>query len=112
MRGRRFATRENIANDVRQQVTRFTHGAANAEAGGIQSLPHHWQREVTVILRFFRTSRREKEKHINALQSLNEVIHWSPSTVRELGHPVAPTDGEQVANACCKRNNCLPGKPY
>ncbi|GFX58035.1 hypothetical protein TNCV_4047931 [Trichonephila clavipes] len=57
-------------------------------------------------------SRREKEKHINAPQSLNDVIHWSPSTVRELGHPVASTGGEQVADACCKRKNCLPGKLY
>ncbi|GFX60962.1 hypothetical protein TNCV_1897221 [Trichonephila clavipes] len=56
--------------------------------------------------------RREKEKHINSLQSLNDVIHWSPSTVRELGHPVAPTGSEQVADACCKRKNCLPEKPY
>ncbi|GFU26607.1 hypothetical protein TNCV_1837351 [Trichonephila clavipes] len=30
-----FATREAIANAVRQQVTRFTHGVANDEAGGI-----------------------------------------------------------------------------
>ncbi|GFW97829.1 uncharacterized protein TNCV_1425921 [Trichonephila clavipes] len=35
IRGRQFATREDIANVVRQQVTRFTHDAANAEAGGI-----------------------------------------------------------------------------
>ncbi|GFT91187.1 hypothetical protein TNCV_4044251 [Trichonephila clavipes] len=27
---------------------RFTHGAANAEAGGIQRLPHRWQRVVIV----------------------------------------------------------------
>ncbi|PRD27287.1 UNVERIFIED_CONTAM: hypothetical protein NCL1_35760 [Trichonephila clavipes] len=47
-RGRRFATGEDIANAVRQQVTRFTHCVANAEAGGIQSLPHHWQRVVIV----------------------------------------------------------------
>ncbi|GFW51555.1 hypothetical protein TNCV_4212331 [Trichonephila clavipes] len=51
-------------------------------------------------------------KHINSLQSLDDAIHWSPSTVRELGHLVAPTGGEQVADACCKRKNCLPGKPY
>ncbi|GFU01806.1 uncharacterized protein TNCV_1523121 [Trichonephila clavipes] len=44
IRGRRFATREDIANTVRQQVTRFTHGAAD----GIQRLPHRWQRLVTV----------------------------------------------------------------
>ncbi|PRD37063.1 UNVERIFIED_CONTAM: hypothetical protein NCL1_06748, partial [Trichonephila clavipes] len=43
IRGRWFATREDIANIVRQQVTRFTHGAANAEAGGIQRFPHRWQ---------------------------------------------------------------------
>ncbi|GFW95019.1 hypothetical protein TNCV_476181 [Trichonephila clavipes] len=54
----------------------------------------------------------KKRKHINSLQSLNDAIHWSPSTIRELGHPVAPTGGEQVADACCKRKNCLPGKPY
>ncbi|GFW25355.1 uncharacterized protein TNCV_5089201 [Trichonephila clavipes] len=46
--GRRFATREDIANVVRQQITRFTHGVANAEADGIQRLPHRWQRVVTV----------------------------------------------------------------
>ncbi|GFW39247.1 zinc finger protein 624 [Trichonephila clavipes] len=46
--GRRFATQEDIANAVCQQVTRFTHGAANAEADGIQRLPHRWQRVVTV----------------------------------------------------------------
>ncbi|GFX65081.1 ANF_receptor domain-containing protein [Trichonephila clavipes] len=48
IRGRRFATRENIANTVRQQVIRFTYGAANAEADGIQCLSHRWQRVVTV----------------------------------------------------------------
>ncbi|GFR30061.1 regucalcin [Trichonephila clavata] len=46
--GRRFTTREDIANSVRQQVTRFTHGPANAKAHGIQRLPHRWQRVVTV----------------------------------------------------------------
>ncbi|GFW59896.1 hypothetical protein TNCV_4699421 [Trichonephila clavipes] len=51
-------------------------------------------------------------KHINSLQFLDDAIHWSPSTVRELGHLVAPTGGERVADACCKRKNCLPGKPY
>ncbi|GFY29378.1 hypothetical protein TNCV_4725051 [Trichonephila clavipes] len=40
MRSSRFATREDIANAVSQQVTRFKQGAANAEAGGIQHLPH------------------------------------------------------------------------
>ena len=35
LRGRRHATRENIANAVRQQVTRFTHVVANAESDGI-----------------------------------------------------------------------------
>ncbi|GFS67428.1 hypothetical protein TNCV_2903341 [Trichonephila clavipes] len=54
----------------------------------------------------------KKQKHINSLQSLNDAIHWSPSTIRELGHPVAPTGGEEVAEACCNRKNCLPGKPY
>ncbi|GFV64566.1 histone-lysine N-methyltransferase SETMAR [Trichonephila clavipes] len=39
IRGRRFATRENIANAVRQQMARFTKGVANAEADGIQRLP-------------------------------------------------------------------------
>ncbi|GFV40245.1 uncharacterized protein TNCV_1443981 [Trichonephila clavipes] len=48
IRGRRFATREGIANVVRQQVNRFTHGEANAEAGGIQRFPHRWQRVVIV----------------------------------------------------------------
>ncbi|GFU47653.1 uncharacterized protein TNCV_3878451 [Trichonephila clavipes] len=48
IRGRHFATREDIADDVHQQVTRFTHGAANAEVDGIQRLPHRWQRVVTV----------------------------------------------------------------
>ncbi|GFW37481.1 uncharacterized protein TNCV_860881 [Trichonephila clavipes] len=46
--GRRFVTREDIANAVRQQVTRFTLGAANAEADSIQRLPHRWQRVVTI----------------------------------------------------------------
>ncbi|GFW47961.1 histone-lysine N-methyltransferase SETMAR [Trichonephila clavipes] len=49
IRDRRFATREDIANAVREQVTRFTHGVANAEADGIQHLSHRWQREVTVV---------------------------------------------------------------
>ncbi|GFV65539.1 HTH_48 domain-containing protein [Trichonephila clavipes] len=31
-----------------QRSERFTHGAANAEADGIQSLPHCWQCVVTV----------------------------------------------------------------
>ncbi|GFW32809.1 uncharacterized protein TNCV_1773781 [Trichonephila clavipes] len=48
IRGRRFATRDDFANAVRQQVTRFTQGAANAEADGIQCLPHRWQNLVTV----------------------------------------------------------------
>ncbi|GFX68199.1 uncharacterized protein TNCV_1807551 [Trichonephila clavipes] len=43
-----FAAREDIANAVRQQVTQFTHDAANAEADGIQCLPHRWQHAVTV----------------------------------------------------------------
>ena len=42
LHGKRFATLENIANTVHQQVTRFTHGVANAEADGIQHLPHSW----------------------------------------------------------------------
>ncbi|GFU73869.1 hypothetical protein TNCV_554971 [Trichonephila clavipes] len=40
IRCRRFATPEDIANAVGQQVTQFTHDAANAEADGIQCLPH------------------------------------------------------------------------
>ncbi|GFU97321.1 hypothetical protein TNCV_3889361 [Trichonephila clavipes] len=31
--------------------------------------------------RFFPCSNREKRKHINSFQSLNDAIHWSPSTV-------------------------------
>ncbi|GFS88174.1 hypothetical protein TNCV_765241 [Trichonephila clavipes] len=46
----------------------------------------------------------KKRQHINSLQSLNDVIHWSPSTIGELGHPVAPIGGEQVADACF--NSC------
>ncbi|GFW33608.1 hypothetical protein TNCV_2211401 [Trichonephila clavipes] len=42
----------------------------------------------------------KKREHINSLQSLNDAIHWSRSTIRELGHPVAPTGGEEVADAC------------
>ena len=42
LRGRRFATRNDIANAERQHITRFTHGAANAEAVDIQRLPHRW----------------------------------------------------------------------
>ncbi|GFV26623.1 hypothetical protein TNCV_2091601 [Trichonephila clavipes] len=37
----------------------------------------------------------KKRKHINSLQSLNDALHWSPSTIRELGHPVNPIGGEQ-----------------
>ncbi|PSN47192.1 hypothetical protein C0J52_07872 [Blattella germanica] len=48
LRGRRFATREDIVITGRQQMTRFTHGEANAEAGGIQRFPHRWQCVVTV----------------------------------------------------------------
>ncbi|GFX61365.1 uncharacterized protein TNCV_4894091 [Trichonephila clavipes] len=48
IRGRRFATRQDTANAVREQVTRFTHDAANAEADGIQCLSYHWQHVVTV----------------------------------------------------------------
>ena len=53
LRGRRFATREYIANAVRQQVTRFTHGAAHPEAVGIQRLPHRWQRVGTAAGDYF-----------------------------------------------------------
>ncbi|GFW48454.1 uncharacterized protein TNCV_1110131 [Trichonephila clavipes] len=48
IRGRWFTIREDIANAVRQQVTGFTHGVANAEAGGIRRLLHRWQCVVTV----------------------------------------------------------------
>ncbi|GFV76142.1 uncharacterized protein TNCV_4672311 [Trichonephila clavipes] len=48
IRGRWSATREDIANAVRQQVTRFTHSAADTEADDIQRLPHCWQRVITV----------------------------------------------------------------
>ncbi|GFV04030.1 uncharacterized protein TNCV_916541 [Trichonephila clavipes] len=44
IRGRLFATRKDIANAMRQQVTQFTNGAEKAEADGIQRLPHRWQR--------------------------------------------------------------------
>ncbi|GFQ88670.1 histone-lysine N-methyltransferase SETMAR [Trichonephila clavata] len=44
----RYATREDIANSVRQQATRFTYGGANAEADGIQRLPHRWKSGVIV----------------------------------------------------------------
>ncbi|GFV14075.1 hypothetical protein TNCV_525511 [Trichonephila clavipes] len=48
IRGSRFATREDTANAGRQQETRFTHGAAIAEADGIQRLPRRWQHVVIV----------------------------------------------------------------
>ncbi|GFX37239.1 uncharacterized protein TNCV_995141 [Trichonephila clavipes] len=48
LRGRRFATREDIANVVRQQATRFTQEVANADADGIQRLPHRLHRVVPV----------------------------------------------------------------
>ncbi|GFX71354.1 uncharacterized protein TNCV_2453651 [Trichonephila clavipes] len=48
IRGRWFATQEDIANAVCQQVSRFKHDVANAMAGSIQRLPHCWQRVVTV----------------------------------------------------------------
>ncbi|GFY22491.1 histone-lysine N-methyltransferase SETMAR [Trichonephila clavipes] len=48
IRGRRFETREDITNAMRQHVTRFPHGAANAMADGIQHLPHRWQCVATV----------------------------------------------------------------
>ncbi|GFV73961.1 uncharacterized protein TNCV_4601191 [Trichonephila clavipes] len=48
IRGRWFATREDIANAERQQVTRFTYGAANVKVNGIQRLPHRCRRVVTV----------------------------------------------------------------
>ncbi|GFV29270.1 uncharacterized protein TNCV_4603021 [Trichonephila clavipes] len=43
--GRRFATRKDISNAARQHVTRW---CANADADGIQQLPHHCQRVETV----------------------------------------------------------------
>ncbi|PRD28460.1 UNVERIFIED_CONTAM: hypothetical protein NCL1_32332 [Trichonephila clavipes] len=48
IRGRWFATREDIANAVRQQVNLFTYGAANDKVDGIQRLPHRMQCVVTV----------------------------------------------------------------
>ncbi|GFS74764.1 hypothetical protein TNCV_1690651 [Trichonephila clavipes] len=54
IRVRRFATREDIANAVCQQVTGFTHDCANAEADDIQCLPHRWQRVVTAAGATFR----------------------------------------------------------
>ncbi|GFV60102.1 uncharacterized protein TNCV_3886201 [Trichonephila clavipes] len=48
IRDKRFATREDIANAVRQQMTRFKHRAANTDADGIQRLLHRWQRVVIV----------------------------------------------------------------
>ncbi|GFW81663.1 transposable element Tc1 transposase [Trichonephila clavipes] len=54
--------------------------------------------------------RRGKYKHINSLQSSNDAIHWSPSTIRELGHLVAPTGGEQVADACCRVRSTTPAE--
>ncbi|GFT46546.1 hypothetical protein TNCV_3184071 [Trichonephila clavipes] len=39
--------------------------------------------------------RRKTRQHINSLQSLNDALHWSPSTMRQLGHPVNPIGGEQ-----------------
>ena len=53
LRGRRFATHEDIATAVRQQVARFSHGAAHAAPDGIQRLPHRWQRVVTVAGDYF-----------------------------------------------------------
>ncbi|GFY09150.1 hypothetical protein TNCV_4663411 [Trichonephila clavipes] len=44
IRGRRFTTEEDIANAVRQKLTRFTYG----EADGIQRLQHRWQSGATV----------------------------------------------------------------
>ncbi|GFY33462.1 uncharacterized protein TNCV_2227311 [Trichonephila clavipes] len=52
IRGRWFTIRADIANAVSQQVIRFTHGAGNAEADGIQRLPHRWQRVMTVARDF------------------------------------------------------------
>ncbi|PSN35380.1 hypothetical protein C0J52_19281 [Blattella germanica] len=34
-------------------MTRFTHGVTNAEANGIQLLPHRWQHVVTVAEDYF-----------------------------------------------------------
>ncbi|GFV02227.1 hypothetical protein TNCV_485481 [Trichonephila clavipes] len=42
----------------------------------------------------------KKRKHINSFQSLNDAIHWSPSTI----------GGEQVADARCKRKKELSPK--
>ncbi|GFX82563.1 hypothetical protein TNCV_2167111 [Trichonephila clavipes] len=43
-----LATRGDIAEAVHQQITRFAHGAVNAEADAIQRLPQRWKRVVTV----------------------------------------------------------------
>ncbi|GFW21584.1 uncharacterized protein TNCV_4280991 [Trichonephila clavipes] len=70
--GRWFAAREDIANAMHQQVTRFTHGAANAEADGIQRLPHRWQRVVTVAgdyMRVFRP-RNFQVEHMSLIDDL------------------------------------------
>ncbi|GFU87094.1 histone-lysine N-methyltransferase SETMAR [Trichonephila clavipes] len=48
IRGKRFATGEDIANAERRQGTLFTHCAANAEDDGIQRLQHRWQHVVIV----------------------------------------------------------------
>ncbi|PSN40220.1 hypothetical protein C0J52_12051 [Blattella germanica] len=50
---RRIATGEDIDNAVCQQMTRFTHGAENSEADGIQRFPHRWQRVVAVSGDYF-----------------------------------------------------------
>ncbi|GFV70869.1 HTH_48 domain-containing protein [Trichonephila clavipes] len=37
-----------VSTCYEQRSSRFTHGAVNAEADGIQRLPHRWQCVVTV----------------------------------------------------------------
>ncbi|GFW49044.1 hypothetical protein TNCV_3902421 [Trichonephila clavipes] len=68
----RFATRKDI-NAVRQQVTRFTHGAPNAEADGIQRLPHRRQHVVTVAgVRYHQRKKKGPPTLSRKLKSMTE----------------------------------------
>ncbi|PSN43651.1 hypothetical protein C0J52_16661 [Blattella germanica] len=49
LRGRRFHTREDIANAVRHEISRLDNGAAD----GITRLPHRWQRTVDCLGDYF-----------------------------------------------------------
>ena len=49
LRGRRFHTREDIANAVRREIARLDNGAAD----GIGRLPHRWQRTVDCLGDYF-----------------------------------------------------------